>query len=66
MAPISVSFARPVDFRVFKTMGLPVACIPRRIVGFESVLCCYKAVVYCLITYVDFFVANIKLRLSDP
>ena len=34
--------------------------------GFESVfLYHYKAVVYGLITYVDFFVSNIKLGLFD-
>jgi hypothetical protein len=68
MVPISVLFAWAADFRVFKTMGLSVACRPflvRKPFGFESVLPYrYKALVQCLLTYVDFFVSNITLGLS--
>jgi hypothetical protein len=66
MAPISASCACPADFRVFKIMGLSVACSPLSVAN-RLGLNRYKAVVYCLITYVEFSDhSNIKMGLSDP
>jgi hypothetical protein len=47
-------------------MGLSVANSPFSVgnpLGLDRLL---KAVVFCLITYVDFFVSNIKMGPSDP